>query len=201
MYGVHHSYRVDPNDVDGFLTWQNEQWQRVRTSEGFDNGSLTRGIVEQDRFYAIALWDTEDAFRLIEGERWLAPGPLAGILEHEADEAISCFDDIVTESIEGMIGTHVIYTTVDGGADTFQVWKIHEGDAQRAAPGFIKRSMSRSATNPNVFYYYTYWKDVPSIDAFVNSAAFKKTNQQSNIQAVMERPNPVRVHEIMEFRR
>lgn len=201
MYGNHHSFRIDPAFAERFLEWQSSQWDLIRSSDGFDNGSLTRGIVDRDQFFAIALWETEDAFRRIKARGWLTPPDGPGVTVYEADEAAGSFDDVVGDSTPDMIGTQVAYVTVPGTAETFIHWKTHEGVLQRAAPGFIKRSMARSVTDPRVFYYHTYWKDVASIDAFVNSAAFKSTNDSSNITSVIEPPKPVRIHELLCFRK
>jgi heme-degrading monooxygenase HmoA len=99
-----------------------------------------------------------------------------------------------------MIGVHVTFTIKPGGVETFLEWKRREGMLHAVAPGFLKRSMTRSADNPNVFYFVTLWETQEQIDAFKASTIMNQTIADVGVSAVIESREVVTVTEVFDQR-
>jgi quinol monooxygenase YgiN len=85
-----------------------------------------------------------------------------------------------------MHGLHVQFTIKPGREADFLEWKRREGELQRKAPGFIKRSMSRSLENPRVFYYTTWWRSAEEMHAFSQTPEFKRAQEETNVLTAAE---------------
>jgi heme-degrading monooxygenase HmoA len=70
---------------------------------------------------------------------------------------------------------HVTVRVKPGGGTVYKRWKVAEGDGQRAARGFIKRTLLRSKADPSVYYYQSFWESEAACQAYSQSDAFTTT--------------------------
>jgi heme-degrading monooxygenase HmoA len=99
---------------------------------------------------------------------------------------------------EQMVGVHVEFHIRAGQEQKFLNWKIKEGEMQVKAPGFIKRSMSQSVENPNIYYYVSYWSSTEQMRAFADSPEFAKAQQETGVHDATEVRNVVNVTEVFD---
>jgi heme-degrading monooxygenase HmoA len=99
-----------------------------------------------------------------------------------------------------MIGSHVTFTIKPDGIDTFLEWKRREGHLHAKAPGFLKRSLTRSVENPNVFYFVTIWETQEHIDAFKATPVFNQTLADVGVGEVIVSRDVVTVTEMFDQR-
>ena len=92
-----------------------------------------------------------------------------------------------------MVGAFITQTIKPGMEYTFLEWRRREGELARKTPGFIKRFMTRSVENPNVFFYTTFWETEAQIEAFTQTPEFAKARDEVGIRAVMAESETVRV--------
>jgi heme-degrading monooxygenase HmoA len=90
---------------------------------------------------------------------------------------------------------HVKATIKPGGNEQYEGWKIAEGTLQRKAPGFIKRIMVHSTTNPQHYFYTSWWETAEQASAFMNSSEFQMLHKQHAPRDVFEEPM---VHDVCE---
>lgn len=81
---------------------------------------------------------------------------------------------------------HVKATVQPGGNAQYEGWKIAEGDLQRGAPGFIKRSLVHSRTDPRHYFYQSSWESREQAHAFMVSEEFKALYAQHRPTEVFE---------------
>ena len=70
---------------------------------------------------------------------------------------------------------HVSVKVKAGGGSVYERWKVAEGEGQRAARGFIKRTLLRSKADPNVYYYQSFWESEAACQVYSQSDAFTST--------------------------
>jgi heme-degrading monooxygenase HmoA len=97
-----------------------------------------------------------------------------------------------------MIGVFVKFTMKPGGEHKLLEWKQREGELHAKAPGFLKRQMSRSVKEPNVFYFTTFWETQADIDAFKSSDAMYRALSEVNVWAEIESREVVTVTEVFD---
>ena len=83
---------------------------------------------------------------------------------------------------------HVKATVEPGGNGQYEAWKIAEGELQRKAPGFIKRSLVHSRTNPRLYFYQSMWESFEHAHAFMESDEFKALLAHHRPRDVFELP-------------
>ncbi|GIW07150.1 MAG: hypothetical protein KatS3mg060_1955 [Dehalococcoidia bacterium] len=81
---------------------------------------------------------------------------------------------------------HVKATVQPGGNAQYEAWKIAEGQLQRKAPGFIKRSLVHSRTDPRFYFYQSAWESYEQAHAFMESEEFKALIAQHRPADVFE---------------
>src|SRR5262245_30768936 len=97
-----------------------------------------------------------------------------------------------------MIGVHVEFHIKPGQEQRFLDWKAREGEMQVKAPGFIKRSMSQSVENPNIYYYVSYWNSTEQMRAFADRPEFAVTQRETGVQEATEKRDVVSVVEVFD---
>ncbi|MCS6803310.1 MAG: antibiotic biosynthesis monooxygenase family protein [Chloroflexota bacterium] len=81
---------------------------------------------------------------------------------------------------------HVKATVQPGGNAHYEAWKFAEGALQRKAPGFIKRTLVRSRTDPRRYFYQSVWESADQARAFLESAEFQALFAQHRPRDVLE---------------
>src|SRR5262245_26105794 len=99
-----------------------------------------------------------------------------------------------------MVGIHVEFRMKPGMAETLMEWKRREGELQRATPGFVKRSMSRSVEDPNLFWYVSYWRTEEQMLGFLRSPHFEKVIGAVGVRDVIESRTVSRIVEVFDDR-
>ena|SRR5579871_2190175 len=102
------------------------------------------------------------------------------------------FDETADEGVEADDSDpwsfHVTVHVKPGGASIYEQWKITEGEGQRAARGFIKRTLLRAKSPAGVYYYQSFWESEAACQAYSQSEAFTSAFERLNPAAAFARP-------------
>ena len=119
--------------------------------------------------------------------------PATALAEPAVDEACDVvFDEVAEPHVVADASHpwtfHVTVRVQPGGGPVYERWKVAEGVGQRAARGFIKRSLVRSRVDPHVYYYQSFWEDQRFSHAYSQSTTFTSLFEQLNPAPVFAVP-------------
>lgn len=97
-----------------------------------------------------------------------------------------------------MIGLHVEFEMKPGTEHVLLEWKAREGALQRRTPGFIKRSMSRNAEQPTIFYYVSYWRTKEQMLGFLHSPQFEQVITSVGVRDAIARRERASITEVFD---
>jgi heme-degrading monooxygenase HmoA len=104
------------------------------------------------------------------------------------EECEVIFDDEVRSDVPDAWCFHVTVRVKPGGDSVYERWKLAEGEGQRAARGFIKRTLLRSKADPSLYYYQSFWESEAACQAYSQSEAFTATFARLNPAASFAQP-------------
>jgi heme-degrading monooxygenase HmoA len=162
-----------------------EQWliaQNRTGATGFLGCTVLRAQQDPRVYFEQTLWDAPAS---ASDTLWDAPASASdyagqtalGFLEPPLAEVCDVvFDERSQPSVDADTSHpwtfHVTVRVKPGGGATYERWKVAEGVGQRAARGFIKRTLLRSRANPNVYYYQSFWESQAWSHSYSQSPAF-----------------------------
>lgn len=97
-----------------------------------------------------------------------------------------------------MVGVHVRFVIKPGQEQKFLKWKQVEGEMQVKAPGFVKRSMSQSVEDPNVYFYVSYWNSTEQMRAFADRPEFAVAQKETGVHDATEERRIENIVEIFD---
>jgi hypothetical protein len=154
-----------------------EQWLIAQNQIGateFRGRTVLRAQADARVYFDQTLWD--------------APGSASNVADYAGQAAlgfvepplVEVCDVIFDERAEPSVIAdashpwtfHVTVRVKPGGGAAYERWKVAEGVGQRAARGFIRRTLLRSGANPNVYYYESFWEAQAWSHSYSQSPAF-----------------------------
>jgi heme-degrading monooxygenase HmoA len=154
-----------------------EQWLTARNqtgARGFLGRTVLRAQSDPRVYFDQTIWEAR-ASALDAGD--YADRAARGFVESPVVEVCDVvFDERAEPSVIADASHpwtfHVTVRVKPGGGAAYERWKVAEGVGQRAARGFIKRSLLRSRANPNVYYYQSFWEVQAWSHSYSQSPAF-----------------------------
>jgi heme-degrading monooxygenase HmoA len=141
---------------------------------GFASRTVLRAREDPRLYFDQSLWDPQASAS--EAADYARPAPIELVEPPLLELCDVIFDERAEPSVIADASNpwtfHVSVRVKPGGGAAYERWKVAEGVGQRAARGFIKRTLLRSRANPSVYYYASFWEAQAWSHRYSQSPAF-----------------------------